>query len=36
MELKDEVLLLCRERAPLQIRPQVIDPSKPAALATAL
>ena len=36
MEVDDEVLLLLGEAAPLEIRPQVVDPSQPAALAASL
>jgi hypothetical protein len=32
----DEVLLLLREAAALQVRPQVVDPPKTAALAAPL
>ena len=36
MEVYDEVLLLLRECAPLEVWPQVVYPPQPAALATPL
>jgi hypothetical protein len=36
MEVYDEVLLLLREGAPLEVWPQVVYPPQPAALATPL
>ena len=36
VEVDDEVLLLLGEGAPLQVRPQVVYPPKPAALPTPL
>lgn len=36
MEADDELLLLLGEAASLEIRPQVVDPSQPATLATPL
>ena len=36
MEADDEILLLLGEAAPLEVRPQVVDPSQPAALAAPL
>jgi hypothetical protein len=36
MEMDDEVLFLLRERAPLEVRPQVVDPPQPAALPAPL
>ena len=36
MEADDEILLLLGEAAPLEVRPQVVDPSQPAALAASL
>jgi hypothetical protein len=36
MEADNKVFLLLGEAAPLEVRPQVVDPSKPAALAASL
>ena len=36
MEFNDEVFLLLRERTSLEVRPQVVYPPQPAALATSL
>jgi hypothetical protein len=33
VEVEDGLLLLLRELAPLDVRPQVVGPSQPAALA---
>jgi hypothetical protein len=36
VEADDEILLLLGEAAPLEVRPQVVDPSQPAALTASL
>jgi hypothetical protein len=36
MELDDEVFLLLRECTSFEVRPQVVDPPQPAALAAPL